>query len=601
MSTNKAKQSTNGKEDLSPVAKWTVMVYFAADNDLEEKAIGDLNEMKKVGSTDEVNIVAQLDSRGRGNTFRFRLRDEQTTLDEDVDVDPLLGPLPEINTGDPRELTDFIVWGAKKYQAENYMLVLWGHGRGWEDLDNADRAAAPTTDVVFYRDDSKNQLQDYYSVAMTLQNEIQTFIQGETKKQGMKRCLQSQLEREEFGRQLIRGIPPEPPPQGNGDHYVKESDLGLSKRIEGLSSIGFLTDQTPGRAHEISQDVLKMDELEFAIKEACNNVGTFNDNKIDILGMDACLMGMAEVGYQIRNHVKYLVASEDAILDEGWPYERILTRLVSNPGMSPEEFSVTIIREFLIKCREQNRDGTKSACSLSRSDALATAVGELAEKLKANIMNKRNSPAISAAILASRAMAQSFYIKDYVDLYDFCSYLSQLCEHKLIKQRCEDLMKVIRRKEPNNVGSQLTLDSELEEEPFVLAYGLFGHRLRGSNGISIYFPCFNLSQKYAKLTFAQETKWHEFLSELEKLVDRRNVLPTEAVNALSTTATFVRGKIKTDGGTPVKFGGGTPQIMPSLPPRRLHVSSDVSPKIQIVDKSADIKMYEAQALLSKSE
>jgi len=601
MSTNIPTQFTNGKEEMNPVAKWTVMVYFAADNDLEEKALADLKEMKKVGSTDKVNIVAQLDSRGRGNTFRFRLRDEQTTLDEDVDVDPLLGPLPEINTGDPRELTDFIVWGAKKYQAENYMLVLWGHGRGWEDLDNADRAAAPTTDVVFYRDDSKNQLQNCYSVAMTRQKEIRTFIQGETKKQGMKRCLQSQLEREEFGRQLIRGIPPEPPPQGNGDHYVKESDLGLSKRIGGLSSIGFLTDQTPGRAHEISQDVLKMDELEFAIKEACNNVGTFNDNKIDILGMDACLMGMAEVGYQIRNHVKYLVASEDAILDEGWPYESILTRLVNNPGMSPEEFSVTIIREFLIKYREQNRDGTKSACSLSRSDALATAVGELAKELKTNIMDEGNSPAISAAILASRAMAQSFYIKDYVDLYDFCSYLSQLCEHKLIKQRCEDLMKVIRRKEPNNVGSQLTLDSEVEEEPFVLAYGLFGHRLRGSNGISIYFPCFNLSQKYAELTFAQQTKWNEFLIELEKLVDRRSA-PTAAVAGVpSAPATFVRGRIKTEGGTPQKFGGGTPQIMPSLPPRRAHESSDVSPPKQIADKSADTKMYEAQALLSQSE
>src|SRR5215468_4599502 len=74
MSTNIATQFTNGKDERNHVAKWTVMVYFAADNDLEEKAIADLNEMKKVGSTDEVNIVAQLDSRGRGNTFRFRLR-----------------------------------------------------------------------------------------------------------------------------------------------------------------------------------------------------------------------------------------------------------------------------------------------------------------------------------------------------------------------------------------------------------------------------------------------------------------------------------------------------------------------------------------------
>src|SRR5262245_31072502 len=143
MSAAEVKQSKNGNEAQDHVAKWTVMVYFAADNDLEEEAIADLKEMKKVGSTDEVKIVAQLDSRGRGKTFRFLIGDEQTTLDEDVVDD-----LPEINTGDPGELTKFINWGAKHHQAEKYMLVLWGHGRGWEDLDNSDRAAAPTTDAV---------------------------------------------------------------------------------------------------------------------------------------------------------------------------------------------------------------------------------------------------------------------------------------------------------------------------------------------------------------------------------------------------------------------------------------------------------------------
>jgi hypothetical protein len=43
------------------VADWTVMVYMAADNNLEPAALMDLNEMEGVGSSSNVNIVAEVD------------------------------------------------------------------------------------------------------------------------------------------------------------------------------------------------------------------------------------------------------------------------------------------------------------------------------------------------------------------------------------------------------------------------------------------------------------------------------------------------------------------------------------------------------------
>ena len=33
------------------IGKWTVMVYLAGDNDLDGAGVGDLKEMKKVGSS----------------------------------------------------------------------------------------------------------------------------------------------------------------------------------------------------------------------------------------------------------------------------------------------------------------------------------------------------------------------------------------------------------------------------------------------------------------------------------------------------------------------------------------------------------------------
>src|SRR5688572_16740399 len=42
-------------------AAWTFMHYFALDNNLESQVFGDLIEITNVGSTDDVNIVAQVD------------------------------------------------------------------------------------------------------------------------------------------------------------------------------------------------------------------------------------------------------------------------------------------------------------------------------------------------------------------------------------------------------------------------------------------------------------------------------------------------------------------------------------------------------------
>ena len=40
---------------------WTFMVYMAGDNNLDPEGVQDLQEMKKVGSTAEVNVIAQFD------------------------------------------------------------------------------------------------------------------------------------------------------------------------------------------------------------------------------------------------------------------------------------------------------------------------------------------------------------------------------------------------------------------------------------------------------------------------------------------------------------------------------------------------------------
>ncbi len=113
-----------------PTREWTFMVYLAGDNNLEEFGRSDLLEMKEVGSTPEVAIVAQFDQMSDGPTRRYYL-----TRGRILEEDEIGPPLGEINTGDPQELTRFMLWTMQTYPARRYALVLWNHGTGWKEDD----------------------------------------------------------------------------------------------------------------------------------------------------------------------------------------------------------------------------------------------------------------------------------------------------------------------------------------------------------------------------------------------------------------------------------------------------------------------------------
>jgi len=132
MSSNRRLEPGTGMEGDFPVAsprEWTFMVYLAGDNNLEDFGRKDLMEIKQVGSTDKVAIVAQFDRMQEGATRRYYLR-KGGTLEEDE-----MQEIGETNTGDPRELVLFVNWAMSAYPAKHYALVLWNHGSGWKEDD----------------------------------------------------------------------------------------------------------------------------------------------------------------------------------------------------------------------------------------------------------------------------------------------------------------------------------------------------------------------------------------------------------------------------------------------------------------------------------
>jgi hypothetical protein len=116
---------------------WTIMLYQDADDKiLEQDIYVDLNEAERVGSTDNVHIVAQVDRYQGGypgdgdwtSAKRFYV-----TKDDDLQRvgSQEVADLGEVNMADAATLVDFVTWAIQNYPADKYALILADHGMGW--------------------------------------------------------------------------------------------------------------------------------------------------------------------------------------------------------------------------------------------------------------------------------------------------------------------------------------------------------------------------------------------------------------------------------------------------------------------------------------
>ncbi len=144
-------KSKNGKKGL------TLMVYMAADNDLETYAISNLRAMEKA-ATGGVNVLVLLDraegyDETCGNWTDTRLFEvvhdsgagaagagasgtAATGLKSKRISCPALGlnsaEDTELDLANPSVLRGFVEFCKASYAAERYALIIWGHGSGWK-------------------------------------------------------------------------------------------------------------------------------------------------------------------------------------------------------------------------------------------------------------------------------------------------------------------------------------------------------------------------------------------------------------------------------------------------------------------------------------
>lgn len=423
--------STNSSS-VDEKKKWCVMVYFAADIDLEPAAMADLEQMKAAGSSSQVDLLAQVNPGGARPIRRYHLQ-KDTYLQEDLI--PSIHPDGEhflSNVSARKDLIDFVAWCASQSQAEHYALILWGHGQGWK-ADNPDPCFVPGA--------------------------------GNPRKPLVQR---------------IRELP--------------STSIPIMDTMPSSMPITLLNGET---------DFLSNNDLRVAVAEAKKILG----KNIDILGMDACLMAMGEICCQVDESVDFLIACEDTVPDESWPYDSILKLLVANADrMTAEDFARVIVWKFVFDFGQKRKFVTQSICRLADDKGAAlnnftVAMSQLVETLLVEIKD----PETRWAAMVARSHVQSFYMRDYVDIYDYCRLLSINCRNTAVSSACERVMTALHDSSSANNGSSPT--------GLVVDHGTYGYPLKCSFGLSVFFPCVGqVPSCYAELEFSKRTKWHEFLN-----------------------------------------------------------------------------------------
>ena len=218
-------------------------------------------------------------------------------------------------------------------------------------------------------------------------------------------------------------------------------------------------------------DYLTMSELESALKKIVENN---NGGKLDIIGFDACDMGMLEVFYQIKDYADYSIASEKEIPEHGWAYYQTFMGLTQNPDMSPIELSNLIVNEYCNAYSSGELDNEEMSVALSVIDL--NNMDEIISELQ--------------FIPIDRSLLISYENSDYVDLYCYAQI-----------NGLDKLMEAV-----NNT----VIKEKHWSNPK-------GKKINQAYGITIYYPE-EYNDDYNKLRFSEDTLWDDGLKNVSFLL-----------------------------------------------------------------------------------
>ncbi|MBX3063813.1 MAG: hypothetical protein KF726_12605 [Anaerolineae bacterium] len=461
-------QGTSGKASAQTVANWTILHYTAVDNNLEGDAFQDYYEMQSSGSGDGVNIVAELD---RAEGFDTRFGDwtgTQRFYIEHVD------PLPDLDLAGMREaIVDYFVKA------------------GAGNAETLRPQAAALTD---------SQVTNIYYSKVAVQFDQQPVEDlGEVDMGDPKSLV-------DF---LVWGVQNYP-----AEHYM----IVIGSHGGGWRGIG------PDDGNNNS--MLELPEIDAALTEAQSILGIA---KFDIVGFDACLMGVTDVAVMLESHANYVLSSQEVIPNSGWEYRDSINDMKANPDWDAYQVSANFIDNYM-KYYAGPGARTKVGLSLvdtSKLPALLDSLKNFAQVVEADpiellsaLGTARNNSQAFGTSLGDRADIYS-----YIDLRDFMTWFS--------------LQTTITEAAYN--AAQEVIAAFDAAVPYSLADG----KLPRANGLAVYLPATPISYATFGEAYPADAPpafafWQEYLNQFYTTITKNldgSALQIDIKNVFTLTET----------------------------------------------------------------
>lgn len=265
----------------------------------------------------------------------------------------------------------------------------------------------------------------------------------------------------------------------------------------------------PGWTDLDSGGHMSLPEITYAVSEIQSRMG---GQKIELLGFDACLMGMLEVYGSLYPYTNYMVASQEVEPSPGWAYAGWLERLVQNPTVDGRALSQYIVSSYIVEDVALSIFRSPAEIADMEADTTLTAVESARIPDVIRAMNQFTTTLTNVNqewVAQGRQYTRSYYTifdvnkpSPYIDLVNFAEIMATT-------------------NDPAIVQSYQQLSAAVDAAVIAEKYGA---RMAGSNGISIHFPISEiyaltelsgqLSIRYADDAgyFLTQSSWDEFLA-----------------------------------------------------------------------------------------
>lgn len=257
---------------------------------------------------------------------------------------------------------------------------------------------------------------------------------------------------------------------------------------------------------------------------------TKSQGKLELVGIDACLMASFETAQALAPVTRFLVASEELAPARGWNYDATLKALTEKPEMTGFDLGRTIVDAYTIFFNQATDPMTKfeglavtlSVLELDTLGPLQSALSALGDQCTEALRNKQRAGWINIARARSKSEeygAVSVRGEGGEEMHDLI-HLATLLEQS---------------PEPGVAEAARQVGDAARK---VVRYGMRSPLRPRSGGISVYFPREGVqsgdpeSAQYLSQTFAKESRWVRFLAlyavAVEDFSEEPNIKPVEA-------------------------------------------------------------------------